>query len=62
MAATAIFTGQIPIVGEGVNEVIDFDFTNKETIVSAEKKWDNAQSDRWQTLSGGTKSYSGKVS
>lgn len=45
MAATAIFTGQIPIVGEGVNEVIDFSFTNKETIVTAEKKWDNAQSD-----------------
>ena len=44
MAATAIFTGQIPIIGEGLNEVIDFDFTNKETIVSAEKKWDNAQS------------------
>lgn len=56
MAATAIFTGQIPIVGEGVNEVIDFDFTNKETIVSAEKKWDNAQSDpladieRWHEI------------
>ena len=30
MAATAIFTGQIPIIGEGLNEVIDFDFTNKE--------------------------------
>lgn len=45
MAATAIFTGQIPIVGEGVNEVIDFDFANKEIIASAEKKWDNAQSD-----------------
>ena len=56
MAATAIFTGQIPIVGEGVNEVIDFSFTNKETIVTAEKKWDNAQSDpladieRWHEI------------
>ena len=45
MAATAIFTGQIPVVGEGVDEVIDFDFTNKETIVTTEKKWDHAQSD-----------------
>ena len=45
MAATAIFTGQIPIIGEGLNEVIDFDFTNKETIVSAEKKWDADTSD-----------------
>ena len=43
--ATAIFTGQIPIIGEGLNEVIDFDFTNKETIVSAEKKWDADTSD-----------------
>lgn len=45
MAATAIFTGQIPIIGEGLNEVIDFDFTNKETIVSAEKKWNADTSD-----------------
>lgn len=45
MAATAIFTGQIPIIGEGLNEVIDFDFTNKETIVSAEKKWGADTSD-----------------
>ena len=56
MAATAVFTGQIPIVGEGVNEVIDFSFTNKEAIVTAEKKWDNAQSDpladieRWHEI------------
>ena len=28
-----------------INEVIDFDFTNKETIVSAEKKWDADTSD-----------------
>ncbi|MCM1059662.1 MAG: major capsid protein [Eubacterium sp.] len=36
MCAQAIFTGQIPIVGEGLNEVIDFNFTNKETLT---KKW-----------------------
>lgn len=45
MGATAIFTGQIPIVGEGLNEVIDFGFTNSETIVSAEKKWSADTSD-----------------
>lgn len=32
MAAQAIVTGQIPIVGVGVNEVIDFGFTNKKTL------------------------------
>ena len=45
MAATAIFTGQIPIIGEGLNEVIDFNFTNTETIVTASKKWDGADAD-----------------
>jgi hypothetical protein len=39
MCAQAIFAGAIPIVGEGVNEVIDFSFTNKETITTASKKW-----------------------
>lgn len=39
MATTAIFTGQIPIIGEGLNEVIDFEFTNVETIVTDELKW-----------------------
>ena len=29
MAVQAITTGQIPVVGKGVNEVIDFGFTNK---------------------------------
>jgi hypothetical protein len=32
MAVQAIVTGQIPIVGEGVNEIIDFGFTNTETL------------------------------
>lgn len=39
MCAQAIFTGTIPIIGEGINEVIDFKFTNKETITTAAKKW-----------------------
>lgn len=29
MAAQTLFTGQIPVVGEGLNEVIDFNFTNR---------------------------------
>lgn len=38
MCAQAIFTGVIPIVGEGLNEEINFKFTNKETLAAA-KKW-----------------------
>lgn len=45
MCAQAIFTGKIPIIGEGVNEEIDFSFTNKETITTAAKKWSAATSD-----------------
>lgn len=45
MAATAIFTGQIPIIGEGLNEVIDFGFTNTETIVTEGLKWSGVDAD-----------------
>lgn len=45
MAATAIFSGQIPIIGEGLDEVIDFGFSNTETIVTASKKWNGADAD-----------------
>ena len=38
MCVQAIVTGQIPIVGPGVNEVIDFGFTNKVTLEGT-KKW-----------------------
>lgn len=44
MCAQAIFTGQIPIIVEGLNEVIDFNFTNKETLAAA-KKWSAKGSD-----------------
>ncbi|MFR8333724.1 MAG: major capsid protein [Oscillospiraceae bacterium] len=37
-------TGTIPIVGEGVNEVIDFGFTNKITL-SGENKWGGTKAD-----------------
>lgn len=36
MCAQAIMTGQIPIVGEGVNEIVDFGFTNKKKLTSTE--------------------------
>lgn len=44
MAATALFTGKIPIIGDGVNEVIDFNFTNTEKPTAA-KKWSATGSD-----------------
>lgn len=45
MCVQSIFTGTIPIIGEGLNEIIDFGFTNKETITTTTKKWSNAASD-----------------
>ena len=45
MCVQSIFTGKIPIIGEGLNEVIDFGFTNAEVISAATKKWSNAGSD-----------------
>jgi hypothetical protein len=53
MCATALITGKIPIIGKGLNETIDFQFTNKETLSS--NKWSAATSDpiadlgRWRT-------------
>ena len=45
MCVQSIFMGKIPIIGEGLNEVIDFKFTNREEITTATKKWTNAASD-----------------
>lgn len=60
MAAQAIITGQIPIVGEGVNEVIDFGFTNKKTLTntarwgqSAAKIMDNLEDWEGEVLTNG---------
>lgn len=39
MCAQAIYTGTIPIIGEGLNEVIDFNFTNREEKKTAAEKW-----------------------
>ena len=44
MAVQAIVTGQIPIVGDGVNEIIDFGFTNKVTL-SGDNKWGGSKAD-----------------
>lgn len=44
MAVQAIVTGSIPVVGEGVNEVIDFGLTNKVTL-SDDNKWGGSKAD-----------------
>jgi len=44
MAAQALVTGKIPIIGEGLDEEIDFGFTNKETLSTAQR-WSAANSD-----------------
>ncbi|GHV06341.1 minor capsid protein E [Clostridia bacterium] len=43
MAAQAIMTGKIPIVGEGINELIDFGFTQTETLTGTDV-WTSANS------------------
>ena len=45
MCVQSIFMGKIPIIGEGLNEVIDFKFTNREEITTAAKKWTGKDSD-----------------
>jgi len=39
MCAQAIYTGTIPIIGDGLNESIDFNFTNREEKAVAAAKW-----------------------
>ncbi|MDQ0114364.1 major capsid protein [Paenibacillus harenae] len=43
-AATLIFTGKVTQIGEGVSQVIDYDFTNK-VVLSGTDLWSNADSD-----------------
>ena len=45
MCAQALYTGVIPIIGEGINEEINFNFTNAETIADAAKKWSKDTAD-----------------
>ena len=41
MCSKALLEGRIPIVGKGINDVIDFQFTQKKTL-SGSKCWDKA--------------------
>jgi hypothetical protein len=43
MAASLLFTGKIPVIGEGLNYEIDFNFTNKEALTDT--KWSAEGSD-----------------
>lgn len=43
MCAQALFTGQIHVKGDGVDEVIDFNLTNKEALLSG-AKWNESTS------------------
>lgn len=51
MAAQALFTGQINVVGEGVNELVDFGHTLKETLSSG-VKWNESGGDILGDLAG----------
>jgi hypothetical protein len=54
MAAQALLTGKVPIKGKGVDYVIDYGFSNTETLTSA-KQWSKPGTDpiadleRWRT-------------
>lgn len=50
MCVQSIFTGKIPIIGEGLDEEIDFQFTNYEEITTASKKWSATGSDKYGDL------------
>ena len=56
MCTQSIFEGKIPIIGKGLDAEIDFEFTNKETISAAAKKWTADTSDpigdlkRWHKI------------
>lgn len=51
MAAKALFTGQIPVVGPGYNHVIGFDLPNTHNITLANAaKWDQATATPWDDL------------
>lgn len=56
MAAQVIFTGTIPVVGESLNETIDFNFTNKEELTGA-KSGAPKTATRFPTLSVGEKRF-----
>ena len=45
MVAQALATGKIPVVGEGINQEIDFGFTNKSGALAAKSKWNYVAGD-----------------
>lgn len=49
MAAQALTTGQLKVKGVGVDEVIDFGFTNKITL-DGTKQWGKSAADPWGNL------------
>lgn len=51
MAAQAMLTGKIPVIGEGVDYEIDFEFTNKE-ILSGDDRWSDPDSDPLADIEG----------
>lgn len=49
MCAQALFSGKIEVIGEGVDSVIDFGFSNKETL-SGTNKWNGTAADIYGDL------------
>lgn len=49
MCAQALLTGKIPVIGEGLNYDIDFQFTNKETL-SGTDLWSNPDSNPMEDI------------
>ncbi|MBM7580015.1 major capsid protein [Jeotgalibacillus terrae] len=50
MAAQVIFTGKVEIIGEGVDAVMDYGFTNKETLSGTDLWSDGTNSDPYGDL------------
>ncbi|MGG1638222.1 major capsid protein [Paenibacillus sp. NRS-1760] len=49
MFAQILFSGSVHMIGEGVDEILDFQFSQKE-VLSGTDKWDNAASDPYTFL------------
>lgn len=49
MCAQALFTGRVEVIGEGINRVIDFNFTN-DTALSGKNLWSHAESTPYDDL------------
>ncbi|MCM3567857.1 major capsid protein [Neobacillus mesonae] len=45
MVSQILFTGQVHMIGEGVDQVLDFDFTNKQTLSGTDVWSDQSNSD-----------------